>query len=68
MNVELMRAEEVARLTGYKVSTLYQKVYNREIPFIRLNGKALRFVRADIEAWINQYRNAAEPSERNENV
>ena len=56
MNVELMRAVEVAQVTGYKVSYIYDLVYRREIPFIKLNGKGLRFVREDIEAWINRYR------------
>ena len=39
-------------MIGYKVGALYKLVYLRQIPFIKLNPRVLRFDRAEIEAWI----------------
>jgi len=60
-NDELMTIRDVARMTKYTPRSVYSLVYKREIPFIKLNGKGLRFVRSDIEAWINSFRTGAQP-------
>jgi len=51
-NDELMRIDEVAQMIGYTSGSVYQLVCQRRIPFIKLSKKALRFDRAEIEAWI----------------
>ena len=52
MNDGLMRIGEAAQLIGYKVNAVYQLVHYRQIPFIKLSPKALRFDRAELIAWI----------------
>ena len=61
INNELLKTEQVAQMTGYAVGYIYQLVHKREIPYIKLNGRGLRFIRADIAAWINSYRTGAQP-------
>ncbi len=43
--------KEVARMTGYKVSTVYSKVSRREIPALSRN-KPLTFSRKGINNWL----------------
>ena len=52
VNNNLMRIDEAAKMIGYSVKAMYGLVYKRQIPFIKLGYKALRFDRAEIEAWI----------------
>lgn len=47
--------KEVALLTGLSLSTLYKRTCKCEIPHYRQGGK-LYFVRAEIEAWLTEYR------------
>ena len=61
MNVDLMRIDDVARMMGYKVSTVYKLVYRQMIPHIKLTPKTLRFDRAEIERWIESHRKGASP-------
>jgi len=63
MNEGLMRIEQVAQMTGYKVSTVYKLVYRQMIPVIKLSTKALRFDRAEIERWIESHRTGADKPE-----
>ena len=60
MNPEdrLMTAEEVAAYLGYALGTVYNKVQAGEIPHKRL-GRAIRFRRSEIDAWIEENAQAA---------
>ncbi len=47
----LLDASEAARLLRVPRSTLYELVRSRGLPHIKV-GRALRFTRADLAAWI----------------
>ena len=49
--VTLLNVHETASMLGVKVSTIYQWVHLRKIPFIKLGG-SVRFRSSDIEQWI----------------
>jgi excisionase family DNA binding protein len=49
----LMTADEAARLLHVPRSTLYELVRSRGLPHVKV-GRALRFTRADLGAWITQ--------------
>jgi excisionase family DNA binding protein len=49
---QLMIAAEVARWLRIKCSTVYGWAATRKIPSVKMNG-AIRFVRSDVEHWIN---------------
>ena len=49
----ILKAEHISSWLGYSMQTVYNKVYKKEIPFIRLGGKTLRFKQNEIEEWIN---------------
>ena len=49
----LLDANEAARLLRVPRSTLYELVRSRGLPHVRL-GRALRFTRTDLSAWIAQ--------------
>ena len=49
---ELMTVEEVARYLKTKKSTIYDKVHNRTIPFLK-NGNSSRFRRTHIDLWLH---------------
>lgn len=63
MNPEdrLMTAEEVATYLGYALGTVYNKVQAGEIPHKRL-GRAIRFRRSEIDAWIEDNAQAVKAS------
>jgi excisionase family DNA binding protein len=61
MSDTLIKIEDVARITGYAVATLYDLTSKGNIPCIRLSRKALRFDRAEIERWIESHRKGASP-------
>ncbi len=48
---ELMTVEELADYLKVKKSTIYDKVHNRTIPFLK-NGNTLRFRRKHIDLWL----------------
>lgn len=50
----LLTADEAARLLHVPRSTLYGLVRSRGLPHVRIGDRALRFTRADLEAWIAQ--------------
>ena len=58
----LLDIDELCAYTGLKKKTVYDKVYRRKIPFIKL-GQLLRFRLADIDDWIgasnDEWRQAA---------
>jgi excisionase family DNA binding protein len=48
----LLTVRQTAAVLCLSVSTIRSWVLARRIPFVKLNGKAIRFRRADIEALI----------------
>ena len=50
-NNELMTVEELAKYLKVKKSSIYNKVHNRAVPFLK-NGVLLRFRRKDIDMWL----------------
>ena len=47
----LLDIGELSAYTGLPVKSIYDKVYRRKIPFIKL-GQLLRFRLSDIDEWI----------------
>ena len=45
--------EEVAKYLNYAEKTIYKWVFNREIPFIKIN-QSLRFRLSEIEKWLEE--------------
>lgn len=62
-----LTAQEAAKLLGIKVSTLYCKVSNREVPYYK-HGKILQFDRNELVEWVQAARKKtlAERLEENE--
>ena len=52
MNTEMLDYREAATLLGIKVGTLYSLVSRRQVPFVRLGNRLIRFPRPTLEAWI----------------
>lgn len=52
--VELWTINEVSQLTKIPTNTLYQLVWKKRIPVVRLSRRMLRFRPADIIGWIEQ--------------
>jgi excisionase family DNA binding protein len=48
----LMTVREVAALTGFSEGTLRHWVSQRRIPFVRISDRCVRFLPADIQAWL----------------
>ena len=44
--------EEVASYLGMKTTSLYQVVSKGQIPYHKINGKRLMFMKSDIDEWI----------------
>jgi predicted DNA-binding transcriptional regulator AlpA len=56
----LLRADEVASLTGYSVKTIYKYAGERRIPTVNIDG-TLFFDPTDLRAWIDAHRVPAIP-------
>jgi len=52
--LELLTASEVAQWLRLKGSTLYSWAATGKIPCVNLNG-TIRFIRSDIERWIEEH-------------
>lgn len=52
---ELMTVQDAAKFLSISVSTLYGWAWQRRIPFVKV-GRALRFVRADLEKFVVSHR------------
>jgi len=50
----LLTAAEVAELTGFAEGTIRHFVSQRRIPYVRISRRCVRFLRSDIEAWVQQ--------------
>lgn len=60
----LLKVHEVAELTGLSVETLNQwRSQGRHIPYIKL-GKAVRYLRKDVELYILRCRVEVPPNRR----
>lgn len=53
MSEPLLTIEELAAYLGLAKATLREWTWQRRIPFVKL-GRAVRFRRAEIEAWLAQ--------------
>jgi excisionase family DNA binding protein len=51
-----MTVDEVAQYLGFEKQTIYNKIHNKEIPFHKIGLKAVRFKRAEIDAWVEEQR------------
>jgi len=61
--IDLLKPTEVARRLGVSRSWLYTAAADGRIPAVRLGGPSgpLRFVAADLEAWIHEARSSWRP-------
>jgi excisionase family DNA binding protein len=50
--IRLLTVEEFATATGWKPSTIYQKVWRREVEFVRI-GRSIRFKPEMVERLID---------------
>lgn len=56
---DALTTHEAAQYLGIKVSTLYKKTMNHEIPFYSPCSKRLYFKRQELEQWMLQNRHAS---------
>jgi predicted DNA-binding transcriptional regulator AlpA len=51
----LLRAEDVAGITGLSVETLAQwRSQRRGIPFVKLSRNCVRYRQVDLDRWVNE--------------
>jgi predicted DNA-binding transcriptional regulator AlpA len=51
----LLRAEDVAEITGLSVETLAQwRSQRKGIPFLKLSRNCVRYQHADLDRWLNE--------------
>ena len=55
-NKQLLNIDEVAQYLNVKKATIYDWVYHKRIPYIKL-GKCLRFKKELIDMWIEKFQN-----------
>ncbi len=51
---KLLKTDYVAEILGIEVSSLYQLIHERRIPFIKVSHKAVRFRASELEEWLKQ--------------
>jgi predicted DNA-binding transcriptional regulator AlpA len=52
-NQELLKAEDVARVTGLSPETLAQwRSQKRGIPFIKISRNCVRYRQSDLDSWL----------------
>lgn len=51
---QLLKIDQVAETLGIQVSSLYQLIHERRIPFIKVSHKAVRFRASELEQWLKQ--------------
>jgi excisionase family DNA binding protein len=54
MKEDLMTIKQCAEFLQVSTATLYQWVYKRRIPYMRLGIRTVRFSRAQIEKWLSE--------------
>ena len=52
----LLTVDELATYLGLSRPALRQMIHRRQIPFIRLGERRIRFNLGDIDAWLNDQR------------
>jgi excisionase family DNA binding protein len=50
--IELMTTKELMEYLGIEWTTLTKMMHEGNIPFLRLNKRAIRFRKPDIERWL----------------
>jgi predicted DNA-binding transcriptional regulator AlpA len=51
----LLRAEDVAEITGLSIETLAQwRSQRKGIPFVKLSRNCVRYRQADLDRWLNE--------------
>ena len=51
----LLRAEDVAEITGLSIETLAQwRSQRKGIPFMKLSRNCVRYQQADLDQWLNE--------------
>ena len=61
---ELLKPSDVCRWLGVSRTWLYDAAKDGRIPSVRLNGDGpLRFVKADLDAWLDRARAAWQPGD-----
>ena len=51
---EKLSYEQVAKELGVPKATLYAWVHRRQIPFIRLGKRLIRFSRRSLDQWVHE--------------
>lgn len=51
---QLLKIDQVSKTLGIAVSSLYQLIHERRIPFIKVSHKAVRFRASELEQWLKQ--------------
>jgi excisionase family DNA binding protein len=52
----LLNVDELAGYLGVSAQSIRHMVHRRQIPFIRLGARRVRFDQAEITAWVNAQR------------
>jgi predicted DNA-binding transcriptional regulator AlpA len=56
-NQELLKAEDVAKVTGLSPETLAQwRSQKRGIPFIKISRNCVRYRQSDLDSWLDERR------------
>lgn len=54
-NGRLLRAEDIALITGLSIETLAQwRSQRRGIPFVKLSRNCVRYRQADLDRWLEE--------------
>jgi excisionase family DNA binding protein len=53
---KLLTVKQVSEMTGWSESTVRQKVWLRQLEYIKLNGRSIRFELATIQRLIDEGR------------
>lgn len=56
---KLLTANDVAEILGRRRKTVYDLVWRREIPALKINKKMLRFDPKDIQKWLDSKKTTA---------
>lgn len=63
MTEKLMTVKEVANILGFSEIGIYQAVFRKRLPCVKISKRALRFRPSDIQAFIESKLQPAEPTE-----
>lgn len=57
---EILRIEDVAEITGYKVGYLYQLMHEGKLPYYTPTGKIAFFKRSEVYDFVFQHKHKAD--------